>query len=108
MSSSGPATAWAWDQLNISGETWTCASASIQPERAWEVKRWGEEWQIIAKCWWAKLVASNKKDLRLSRYLVKLYLVKDMNTYAMYLFVFLFFLYIYEVTILFLLCKYGA
>ncbi len=36
----------------------------IQPDRAWEVKRWGEEWQIIAK-WWSKLVASNKKDLRL-------------------------------------------
>ncbi len=49
-------------QSNISGETWKCASAPIQPDRAWEVKRWGEEWQIIDKCWWAKLVASNKKD----------------------------------------------
>ncbi len=56
---------WAWTQSNISGETWKCASAPIQPDRAWEVKRWGEEWQIIAKCWWAKLAASNKKDLRL-------------------------------------------
>ncbi len=70
-----------WRNLNM------CV-CSIQPDRAWEVKRGGEEWQIIAKCWWAKLVASNKKDLRLSRYLVKLYLVKDMNTYAMYLFEF--------------------
>ncbi len=62
---SGAATAWAWTQSNISGETWKCASALIQPDRAWEVKRWGEEWQIIAKCWWEKLVASNKKDLSL-------------------------------------------
>ncbi len=34
----------------------------IQPDRAWEVKRRGEQWQIIAKCW-AKLVASNLKRL---------------------------------------------
>ncbi len=35
----------------------------IQPDRAWEVKRWGEEWQLIAKFWWEKLVTSNKKRL---------------------------------------------
>ncbi len=61
MSLSGPARAWAWTQSNISGETWKCASALIQPDRAWEVKSWGDKWQIIAKYWWAKLVASNKK-----------------------------------------------
>ncbi len=36
--------------------------APIQPDRAWEVKRWGEEWQIIAKCWYM-LVASYIKWL---------------------------------------------
>ncbi len=46
MSLSGPARARAWTQSNISGETWKCVSAPIQPDRAWEVKRWGEEWQI--------------------------------------------------------------
>ncbi len=49
------ATAWSWTQSNISGETWKCASATIQPANAWEVKRWWDKW----------LVASNKKDLRL-------------------------------------------
>ncbi len=39
MSLSGPATAWTWTQSNISGETWKCASVSIQPDRPWEVKR---------------------------------------------------------------------
>ncbi len=48
---------------NISGETWKCASAPIQPDRAWEVKRWGEEWQIIVKFWCAKLVVSYPKRL---------------------------------------------
>ncbi len=33
----------------------------IHPERAWEMKRWGEEWQINAKCWWAKLVTNKKR-----------------------------------------------
>ncbi len=37
--------------------------ASIQPDRAWDVNRWGEECQIIAKCWWAKLVISYPKRL---------------------------------------------
>ncbi len=27
----------------FSGEIWKCVSAPIQPDRAWEVKRWGEE-----------------------------------------------------------------
>ncbi len=54
---------WAWMQSNISGETWKCASAPIQPDRAWDVKRWGEEWQIIAKFWYAKLVISYSKRL---------------------------------------------
>ncbi len=27
----------------ISVETWKCASAPFQPDRAWDVKRWGEE-----------------------------------------------------------------
>ncbi len=79
MSLSGPATAWAWTQSNISGETWKCASAPIKPDRAWEVKRW-EEWQIIAKCWWAKLVASNKKDCK---GITAKYVDKGMNTYIM-------------------------
>ncbi len=43
MSLSGPTRDWAWTQSNISGEIWKCASALIQPDRAWEVKRWGEE-----------------------------------------------------------------
>ncbi len=89
MSLRGPATAWAWTQSNISGEAWKCASASIQSDRAWEVKKWGEEWQIIAKCWWAKLVASNKKDSSSKGASAK-YLVMGMNTYAMYLFQFFF------------------
>ncbi len=38
-------------------------SAPIQPDRAWEVKRWRGEWQIIAKCWCTKLVASYPKIL---------------------------------------------
>ncbi len=42
---------------------WKPENVHLPPSNltAWEVKRWGEEWQIIAKCWWAKLVASNKK-----------------------------------------------
>ncbi len=59
----------------------------IQPDRAWEVKRWGEEWQIIAKCWWAKLFTSNKKTWDCKGASAK-YLVKGKNTYAMYLFQF--------------------
>ncbi len=35
----------------------------IQPDRAWEVKRRGEEWQIIAKFWCAKIVVSYPKRL---------------------------------------------
>ncbi len=35
----------------------------IQPDRAWDVKRWGEEWQIIAKFWYANLVISYPKSL---------------------------------------------
>ncbi len=87
---SGPTTAWAWTQSNISGETWKCVSAPIQPDRAWEVKRRGEEWQIIAKCWWAKLVASKKKTWGCKGASAK-YLVKGMDTYAMYLFQFFYF-----------------
>ncbi len=52
-------------QWNISGETWKCLPAPIQPDRAWKGKRSGEEWQIIAKRRCAKLVASYQKDLRL-------------------------------------------
>ncbi len=39
----------------------------IYRDRAWEGKRRGEEWQIIAKWWCAKLVASYRKKLRLWR-----------------------------------------
>ncbi len=65
----------------------------IQPDRAWEVKRWGEEWQIIAKCWWANLVTSNKKKKKTwdCKGASAIYLVKGMNTYAMYLFQFFIF-----------------
>ncbi len=38
------------------------ASAPIQPDRAWDIKRW-EKWQIIAKFWNAKLVISYPKRL---------------------------------------------
>ncbi len=38
-------------------------SAPILPDRAWDVKRWGEEWQIIAKFWYAKVVVSYPKRL---------------------------------------------
>ncbi len=54
----------------------------IQPERAWEVKRWGEQWRIIAKWWWAKLVAWNKKKTWGCKGTSAKYLVKGMNTYA--------------------------
>ncbi len=50
-------------QSNISGETLICLSAPIQAGRAWEVKRGGEEWQIIARCRCAKLVTSYPKRL---------------------------------------------
>ncbi len=60
MSLSGPATAWAWMQSSISGETWKMCP--IQPDRACDVKRWGE-WQITAKFWYAKLVISYLKRL---------------------------------------------
>ncbi len=81
----------------------------IQPERAYEVRRWGEEWQIIAECWGAKLVASNKKDLRQYKGASAKYLVKGISTYAMHLFQLIFFKLIYKVvTILFLLCQYGV
>ncbi len=52
-----------WTQSNNFGETWKCVSAPIQPDRAWEVKRWRGEWQIIAKCWCTKLVALYPKIL---------------------------------------------
>ncbi len=64
---------------------------NVQPDRAWEVKRWGEEWQITDKCWWAKLVASTKKTWGCKGASAK-YLVKGMNTYAMYLFQFFIFI----------------
>ncbi len=40
MSLSGPDTAWAWTRSNISGETWTCASA---PSNLTELERWRDE-----------------------------------------------------------------
>ncbi len=60
MSLSGPATAWAWMQSNISGETW---NAPMQPDRTWDAKKQGEEWQIIAKFWYAKLIISYPERL---------------------------------------------
>ncbi len=50
-----------WTQWNISGETWKCLPAPIQPDRAWTGKRSGEEWQIIAKHRCAKLLHHTKK-----------------------------------------------
>ncbi len=94
---------------NISGETWKCASAPIQPDRAWEVKRWGEKWQIIAKCWWTKLVTSNKKRPEAVKVLqlnikLRVWILMQCTYFS-----FFFFLLIYEVvTILFLLCQYGV
>ncbi len=79
MSLSGPATAWAWTQWNISGETWKCEQKN-QTKKTWDCKG-----------------ASAK------------YVVKGMNTYAMYLFSVFYIKYIYEVvTVLFLLCQYGV
>ncbi len=62
-----PSQSKACTQSNISGETWKCESAPIQPDRAWEVKRWGEQWQIIAKFWCVKLVVSYPKRLEAVR-----------------------------------------
>ncbi len=87
MSLSGPATAWAWMQTNISGETWKCASAPIQPDRASDVKRW-EEWQITAKFWYAKLLISYPKRLEAVKVLQLSTELRYMKTYAMYLFQF--------------------
>ncbi len=82
MSSSGPATAWAWTKSNISGETWTCASApnpTWQSLRGEEVRRrMADNCQILMckacciipkKTWGCKGTSA-----------------KYMNTYAMYLF----------------------
>ncbi len=95
MSLSGPATAWAWTQSNISWETWKCVPAAIQSDRAWEVKRWDDKWQIIAKCWWAKLAASNKKILEAVKELHLSAELRGMNTYAMYVSFFYFFFFIH-------------
>ncbi len=62
---SGPATAWDWTQSNIALETWKCASAPIQTDRAWEVKRQGEEWQIISNDDDQSLSHHTQKYLRL-------------------------------------------
>ncbi len=48
--------------INISGETWKMCICSHPPDRACDVKRWGE-WQITAKFWYAKLVISYPKRL---------------------------------------------
>ncbi len=50
MSLSGPARAWPWNQSNISGETWKCASTPSNLKEL-EVKRRGEQYHIIPKCW---------------------------------------------------------
>ncbi len=74
-----------WTQWNISGETWKCLPAPIQPDRAWKGKRSGEEWQIIAKHRCAKLLHHTKKTWGCKGASAK-YRIKGMNTCAMYLF----------------------
>ncbi len=68
-------------------KTCVCPHPTWKSLRGEEVKRWGDKWQIIAKCWWTKRVTSNKQKTWGTS--VK-YLVRGMNTYAMYLFEFLF------------------
>ncbi len=63
MSLSGPKTAWAWFPIKYFWRNLNMSVTPIQPDRAWEVKRGGEEWQIIAKCRCAKLVSSYPKRL---------------------------------------------
>ncbi len=75
-------------ESNIYWETWKCASAHIQPGRAWEVNRWGEEWQIFAKCWWANLVTSYPKRLEA----VKVFHPSTELRVRMFISVFLFFI----------------
>ncbi len=87
MSLSGPARAWAWTQSSISGKTWKCASTPIQPDRAWEVKSWGDKMQIIAKFDKQSLSHETKKTWGCKGPSAK-YLVKGMHTYAINLFQF--------------------
>jgi len=82
MSLSAPTRAWDWTQPNISGETWKCASA---PSNLTELERWREEWQIIAKWWWSKLVASYPKIFETvigAKGVSTRYWAKAVNTYA--------------------------
>ncbi len=44
---------------------WKNQKMCVYPHPSWELKRWGKEWQIIAKCWCAKLVTSYPKYLGL-------------------------------------------
>ncbi len=81
MSLSGPAIAWAWTQSNVSGETWKRASAPIQPDRAWEVRR-----RIADNCQMLMSKACRIKQKRLEAVKVLQLNIKGTNTYAMYLF----------------------
>ncbi len=92
MSLSGPASSHSLD-LNPIKYFWRNLKMCVCPHPTWkslrgeEVKRWGDKWQIIAKCWWTKRVTSNKQKTWGTS---AKYLVRGMNTYAMYLFEFLF------------------
>ncbi len=66
-------------------------NAPIQHDRAWEVKRWGEEWQIIAKWWWSKLVVSYLKRFEAiigAKGASTKYWAKAVNTYVHVIFFF--------------------
>ncbi len=43
--------------------TWKPENVHLPPSNLTELERWGEEWQIIAKFWYAKLVISYPKRL---------------------------------------------
>ncbi len=82
MSLSGPATAWAWTQSNVSGEPEICI-CPIQPDRAWEEKNGRErpnadEQSLVHQTneTWGCKGASAK------------HLVKGMNTYLRGVFLF--------------------
>ncbi len=94
---SGPARDWAWTQSNICGQTWKCVSAPLQPDRAWEVK---SEVKMAHNCQMLMSKACRIKKTKKSwdcKDASAKYLVKGMNTYAMYLFQFFYIKYIYEV-----------
>ncbi len=68
---------------------WRNLKMCICPHPTWQSLRgeeWGEDWQIIAKCWWAKLKQNQTKKTWGCKSASAKYLVKGMNTYAMYSF----------------------